>query len=229
MLASALHGLVGGPASSVGLEAIVEAHRGRALITRPDQLIYGEQDPLTEVYLLVSGLVRLFVGDDANRRTTGILSPPALFGDRDLLAGCPVSQESARSVERAHLLCFMTTDLDTAWADPHLREVWTTDLLRRSARASRFAAYLSQPLEDRLLWILKEHHPTGEGELPIYESLALMTDSAEKSVGRALRTLEESGRLELIGKRGWRFSPQTKESLDEAQLLGLFHHLTLLD
>lgn len=225
MLASALHGIFGQGASGATLAAVVEAHQGRALITRPDQLIYGEQDPLTEIYLLVSGLVRLFVGDDANRRTTAILGPPALFGDRDLLAGCPVSQESARSVERAHLLCFPTSDLQTAWADPILHDALTTDLLRRSARASRFAAYLAQPLEDRLLWILKEHHPEGEGELPIYESLALMTDSAEKSVGRALRTLEESGRLELIGKRAWRFPPQTQESLEEAQLLGLFHHL----
>lgn len=225
MLAAALQGIIKQPASETALAAVVEAHRGRALITRPDQLIYGEQDPLTEIYLLVSGLVRLFVGDDANRRTTAILGPPALFGDRDVLAGCPVSQESARSVERAHLLCFPTSELHSAWADPILREALTIDLLRRSARASRFAAYLSQPLEDRLLWILKEHHPQGEGELPIYESLALMTDAAEKSVGRALRTLEERGRLELVGKRGWRFPPHTKESLEEAQLLGLFHHL----
>lgn len=204
---------------------LVDAHEGRALVTRPDQLIFSEQDPLTELYLLVSGTVRLFVGEGPTRRTTLLLTAPALFADRDLLAGCAVSQEAARSVERAHLLCHPAANLAEAWAQEALRPAWTKDLLRRAARASRFAAYLAQPLEDRLLWLLHEHAGANEGELPTHESLALMTDAAEKSVGRALRTLEETGRLTLVGRRGWRFPPETAALLFDSGLLPLLHRI----
>ena len=80
---------------AVALAAITDDPSGRSIMSSPDQLVFHTLDPLEEVYLLVEGEVRLFAGEGELSRTTLLLRAPALFGDRDIAAGCSTSQESA--------------------------------------------------------------------------------------------------------------------------------------
>lgn len=188
--------------------------------------MYSELDPLTEAYLLTSGTVRLFVGEGVSAKTTLLLGAPALFGDRDILAACAVSQESARSVSKANLLCYDRAEvLDAFESASDVRAVWVQDLLARYARSIRHIGYLAQPIEKRVLWLLYEEQRAGRTELPNYESLALMADSAVKSIGRAVRALVDGASLVLDEQRGFRLSEDAVEELEASELVGLVHRM----
>jgi hypothetical protein len=223
MLAEALRALKSRGANA--LENLIETHPGRSILTKSEQLIYGELDPITEVYLLSAGTVRLFVGEGTNARTTLLLEAPALFGDRDVLAGCAVSQEAARSVSKASLLCYERAHLEAAFTDPEIGPWLSADLVRRYARTVRFGGFLSQPLEQRILWLLYERQAIGAHDLPAYEHLASMADSSVKSIGRAIRTLQDDHSMTIDDARRFVVAPETLNELASSELVGLVHRL----
>lgn len=195
---------------------------GRVIRTRAGQAIYTQGDPLNEIYVLTEGLVRLFVGDGA--RTALLLRAPALFGDRDVLSGCDFSQESAESVSRARLIAWPRADLEaTLAADPALWRQVAEDLIQRYARTVRFADYTAQPIERRLLWMLRELRRSDTNELPPYEHLAIFADTTPKSVGRAMRDLEEAGLIRRTSNRAFELDTEALLDLGDAELLSLFH------
>jgi CRP-like cAMP-binding protein len=206
-----------------GPEAAEATHDGRSLTTRADQLIYVELDPPSEVYLLTRGWVQLFVGDGKQRQTSLFLRAPALFGDRDVIAGCAITHESARSVSSANLLCFSRESLEEAYAaDRDFADALHRDLVVRYARSLTFSSFRAMNLENRVLWILWE---LGSTTLPTYETLALLTDASQKSVGRAVKALQDDGRLELRAERQLVVSQQTWDELGAPESLGLFHSI----
>ncbi|MBI5508979.1 MAG: Crp/Fnr family transcriptional regulator [Deltaproteobacteria bacterium] len=210
-------------------EELWSAHAGRSVLTRPDQAIYSVRDPLDQVYLLVDGMVRLYVGEAKKARTSLFLRAPALFGDRDLVAGCTVSQESAQSVAQARLLSWPAATLAALLgsAGP-ARDLVLCDLVRRYARSSRFSDYLALPLAARLTWLLLELAAGGDRLLPRYEILARLADSSAKSVGRAIGALQQAGTLRLENDRRFALAAAAKDELGVGELLGLFHRLVAL-
>jgi CRP-like cAMP-binding protein len=173
--------------ASTDRDRIWGAHSGRALRVKRRQVVFHEGDPSDGVYLLIEGEVRTFAGTDDAERTTSLLRAPALFGDRDAIAGVD-AQDGASALLPSRLLVFDRADLDALVAADAAFVL--RDLAERGARAAALASLAMLPIADRVLRIASD-----AAAIPDLDYLADIAGATPKSISRAVAELRKTGHL----------------------------------
>lgn len=179
----------------------------------PSQVIFARGDAGREIYLVVSGRVRISVLTAEGRELSfAHAEPGAIFGEIAMLDGGPrsadataVGKVSALSLSKPAFKRLMETQ-------PHVAEAAVRFLCSRIREADQqLEAIALYPIEGRLarffLAAARTKAPdTKEGrvtiELPMSQSeLALLIGASRPKVNTALSMLESSGALERSGSR----------------------------
>ncbi len=84
--------------------SVFYAHDGSASRVRAGQVLFHADDPSDSVYFLVDGDAKGCLGEGDVLVTTSLLRAPAVFGDRDVLAGCP-ARETVQFVTSGRVVC----------------------------------------------------------------------------------------------------------------------------
>ncbi len=157
----------------------------RSLVGRAGQRLYRADEPVDEIYILVTGYARAYVGERGNGRTTLLMCGPAILGDREVLAGS-TARDSVRLLTAGHLISIPREDFLNEWfASPELRAWITRDLVGRYASSLSWFALETSSLADRLSGLLRVLSSLG---LPV-RALAAVLGVSERSVFRALAEL----------------------------------------
>lgn len=179
----------------------------------PSQVIFARGDAGREIYLVVTGRVRISVLTAEGRELSfAHAEPGAIFGEIAMLDGGPrsadataVGKVSALSLSKPAFKRLMETQ-------PHVADAAVRFLCSRIREADQqLEAIALYPIEGRLarffLAAAKAKAPdTKEGrvtiELPMSQSeLALLIGASRPKVNTALSMLESSGALERSGSR----------------------------
>jgi CRP/FNR family cyclic AMP-dependent transcriptional regulator len=179
----------------------------------PSQVIFARGDAGREIYLVVSGRVRLSVlTADGRELSFAHAEPGAIFGEIAMLDGGPrsadataVGKVSALSLSKPAFKRLMETQ-------PHVAEAAVRFLCSRLREADQqLEAIALYPIEGRLarffLAAARAKAPGSEEgrvtiDLPISQSeLALLIGASRPKVNTALSMLETSGALERSGSR----------------------------
>ncbi len=179
----------------------------------PSQVIFARGDAGREIYLVVSGRVRISVLTAEGRELSfAHAEPGAIFGEIAMLDGGPrsadataVGKVSALSLSKPAFKRLMETE-------PHVAEAAVRFLCSRIREADQqLEAIALYPIEGRLarffLAAARAKSPgSSEGritiELPMSQSeLALLIGASRPKVNTALSMLEASGALERSGTR----------------------------
>ncbi|MEZ0314654.1 MAG: Crp/Fnr family transcriptional regulator [Myxococcota bacterium] len=157
----------------------------RSLVGRAGQRLYRADEPVDEIYILVSGYARAYVGERGNGRTTLLMCGPAILGDREVLAGS-TARDSVRLLTPGHLISIPREDFLNEWfSSAELRAWITRDLVGRYASSLSWFALETSSLADRLSGLLGVLASLG---LPV-RALAAVLGVSERSVFRALAEL----------------------------------------
>lgn len=181
----------------VGARDPAELSGLRGLRARQGQTIFDEGDPSDAVYLLLEGRVRTLVsqGQGGATHTTGLLSAPALFGDRDLLLGREAT-ETAVCLASSRLLAWESASFLGFWqADPEAQRWQTKDLAARYARSLELTALQLSSLGAFIAALWADAETNGQPR-PQAAELAAITGAAHKSVLRAISGLDPAAALE---------------------------------
>jgi len=179
----------------------------------PNQVIFTRGDTGREIYLVVSGRVRISVLTAEGRELSfAHAEPGAIFGEIAMLDGGPrsadataVGKVSALSLSKPAFKRLMETH-------PHVAEAAMRFLCTRIREADQqLEAIALYPIEGRLarffLAAARAKEPDSEDgrvtiDLPISQSeLALLIGASRPKVNTALSMLETSGALERNGSR----------------------------
>lgn len=179
----------------------------------PGQVIFARGDTGREIFLVLSGRVRISVLTAEGRELSfAHAEPGAIFGEIAMLDGGPrsadataVNKVSALSLSKPALKRLMETQ-------PHVAEAAVRFLCSRIREADQqLEAIALYPIEGRLarffLAAARAKAPDAEDgrvtiELPISQSeLALLIGASRPKVNTALSMLESSGALERNGPR----------------------------
>lgn len=175
----------------------------RSLVGRAGQRLYRADEPVDEIYILVTGYARAYVGERGNGRTTLLMRGPAILGDREVLAGS-TARDSVRLLTAGHLISIPREEFLNEWfASAELRAWVTRDLVGRYASSLSWFALETSSLADRLSGLLGVLSSLG---LPV-RALAAVLGVSERSVFRALAELRA------------RPSEEKVESDDSAELM----------
>jgi CRP-like cAMP-binding protein len=179
----------------------------------PNQVIFARGDTGREIYLVVSGRVRISVLTAEGRELSfAHAEPGSIFGEIAMLDGGPrsadataVGKVSALSLSKPAFKRLMETE-------PHVAEAAVRFLCSRIREADQqLEAIALYPIEGRLarffLAAARAKSPGGDEErvtidLPMSQSeLALLIGASRPKVNTALSMLEASGALERSGSR----------------------------
>ena len=179
----------------------------------PSQVIFARGDAGREIYLVVSGRVRLSVLTAEGRELSfAHAEAGSIFGEIAMLDGGPrsadataVGKVSALSLSKPALKRLMETQ-------PHVADAAVRFLCSRIREADQqLEAIALYPIEGRLArFFLAAAHAKAPGseegrvtiELPISQSeLALLIGASRPKVNTALSMLESSGALERNGSK----------------------------
>jgi CRP-like cAMP-binding protein len=156
-----------------------------SLVGRAGQRLYRANESIEEIYVLLSGYARAYVGESGSGRTTLLVKGPALLGDRELIADCG-ARDSVRLLTSANLISVPREDFLSEWsASAELRAWITADLIRRYTSSLSWFALGTSSLADRVSGLLAILEPLG---LPVRD-LASVLGVSERSVFRALAEL----------------------------------------
>ena len=167
-------------------ERIEAQFEGRiSLVGRAGQRLYRADEPMEEIYVLLSGYARAYVGERGSGRTTLLVKGPALLGDRELIAGCD-ARDSVRLLTSANLMTFPREDFLSEWTSSSDLRAWiTADLVKRYTSSLSWFALETSTLAERVSGLLAILEPLG---LPVRD-LASVLGVSERSVFRALAEL----------------------------------------
>jgi CRP-like cAMP-binding protein len=176
---------------------------------RRGQLIFGEGDPGDSLFLVVDGLVKVFVTSDEGEEMVLIhLRSGDTFGELALIDGQPRSA-SAQALEATTVLV-VTREvlLDLMRAFPPLAESLLTSLgalVRRLTEQTADLVFLD--LHGRVAKLLVHFvAERGREEEPVLDlhltqsDLAAMVGGSRQSVNQILRAFEKRGYIELRGR-----------------------------
>lgn len=157
----------------------------RTLAGRAGQRLYRADEPVDEIYVLVTGYARAYVGERGNGRTTLLMNGPAILGDREVLAG-GTARDSVRLLTAGHLISISREDFLSEWFQSAELRAWLTrDLVNRYASSLSWFALETSSLADRVSGLLRVLESLG---LPV-RALAAVLGVSERSVFRALAEL----------------------------------------
>jgi len=130
--------------------SVFYAHDGSASRVRAGQVLFNADDPSDSVYFLVDGDAKGCLGEGDVLVTTSLLRAPAVFGDRDVLAGCP-ARETVQFVTSGRVVWWERQRFLDAWRhDAELRELLAVDLARRHVASLQLEALRRLPSEARV-------------------------------------------------------------------------------
>lgn len=156
-----------------------------SLVGRAGQRLYRADEPVDEVYVLVSGYARAYVGEKGAGRTTLLMRGPSLLGDREMLTGSD-ARDSVRLLTPAHLITIPREDFLAEWhRSAELRSWLTRDLMRRYTSSLSWFTLETSSLADRVSGLIAVLEPLG---LPV-RAIAGVLGVSERSVFRALAEL----------------------------------------
>jgi len=179
----------------------------------PSQVIFARGDAGREIYLVVSGRVRISVLTAEGRELSfAHAEPGAIFGEIAMLDGGPRSAD-ATAVGKVSALCLSKPAFKRLMeTQPHVADAAVRFLCSRIREADQqLEAIALYPIEGRLARFFlaaartkapdsKDGHVTID--LPISQSeLALLIGASRPKVNTALSMLETSGALERKGTR----------------------------
>jgi CRP/FNR family cyclic AMP-dependent transcriptional regulator len=157
-------------------------------------------------FLLVSGRVKVFLaGDDGREVILSTLSPGEVFGEMSLIDDMPRSAH-VETVEHCVLARIAKQDFlgclesSSELALAVMRNL-ATRLRQADAQIERLALF---SVEERVIQFLLDHSNERNGrrevEPPSKQDIARNVGASREMVSRVMRTLEESGRIEMRGK-----------------------------
>jgi len=156
-----------------------------SLVGRAGQRLYRADEPIEEIYVLLSGYARAYVGERGSGRTTLLVKGPALLGDRELIAGCD-ARDSVRLLTTASIISVPREDFLSEWSSSADLRAWiTADLVKRYTSSLSWFALETSTLAERVSGLLAILEPLG---LPVRD-LASVLGVSERSVFRALAEL----------------------------------------
>jgi CRP/FNR family cyclic AMP-dependent transcriptional regulator len=170
------------------------------------QLIFVQNAPGDQMFVLAEGVVKLFVSFHGR----GIVElvrhePPAVFGELSLLDGEPRSA-SARAVERSVVLEVTRTDLlQLLRAEEQVGEALLRLLgriVRRTTRQVTDLVFLDlQGRVARQLLLLADAAGSGTRTRRVTQGeLATMVGAARQTVNQVLRSLQQRGYIRVSGR-----------------------------
>jgi CRP/FNR family cyclic AMP-dependent transcriptional regulator len=184
---------------------------GKRLRAREGQALFHDGDPSDEVYLLVSGEVRLaVVGKGEGERTTLLCRAPALVGDRDLLADTP-AREAGLCLTACELYLFGRAQLFAELKHDPLRAWLHRDLAVRYVRSLELQRLSAHTLTYRVAAFLRD---AAERQVaaPGTRYLCSVLGATDKAVLRSLSSLRSGA------------GPDA-DALDGVGRIALFHSL----
>ena len=157
-------------------------------------------------FLLVSGRVKVFLsGDDGREIILSTLGVGEVFGEMSLIDDLPRSAH-VETLETCTLAYIGKRDfLDCMARSSELALAVMRNLAARlrqaDAQIERLALF---SVEERVLQFLLDHSIERDGrreiEPPSKQDIARMVGASREMVSRVMRTLEDSGRIEVLGK-----------------------------
>lgn len=179
----------------------------------PSQVIFARGDPGREIYLVVSGRVRLSVLTAEGRELSfAHAEPGAIFGEIAMLDGGPRSADATAVGKVTALTLSKPAFKRLVDTRPHVGEAAIRFLCSRIREADQqLEAIALYPIEGRLarffLAAARQVSPDAEEgrvtiELPMSQSeLGLLIGASRPKVNTALSLLESSGALQRSGAR----------------------------
>ncbi len=179
----------------------------------PSQVIFARGDAGREIYLVVSGRVRISVLTAEGRELSfAHAEPGAIFGEIAMLDGGPRSADATAVGKVAALSLSKPAFKRLMETQPHVADAAVRFLCSRLREADQqLEAIALYPIEGRLarffLAAARAKAPDGKDgrvtiDLPMSQSeLALLIGASRPKVNTALSVLESSGALERSGTR----------------------------
>ncbi|HWC15287.1 MAG TPA: Crp/Fnr family transcriptional regulator [Actinomycetota bacterium] len=186
--------------------------RARTRTYSKGQLIFHEGDLAASLFVMVEGLVKVFVtSDQGDAMTLVTLRPPDMFGELSLLDGGPRSAsaeavETTRVIELGRDTFFAILNENPQLAEALLRTMGTA--LRRLTETAADLVFLD--LHGRVAKLLVGmadergiQSPQGiELDLQLTQTdLASMVGGSRQSVNQILRSFERRGYLDVEGRK----------------------------
>ena len=184
------------------------SQRLRVLHYRPGSIIFNKDDPGQTCFLIVEGLIRIYVtSEDGQEVVLVILKSGEVFGELSLLDGAPRSA-SAVAMEPTEVLALNRDDfMDFVKEQPHTALAMLEVLsgrLRRADNVIADAAFLDLPsrVSKKLLELGELFGRKVGATIQIdirlrQQDFAGMVSATRESVNRSLANLEEEGIIKI--------------------------------
>ena len=180
---------------------------------RRGETIFLENDPGDALYIIQSGLVRIYrVAEDGREKTLAILTDGDFFGEMALMDEMPRSAV-AQAREPTQLLAIHKQDFERLLAqNPHLSRAIITSLSRRLRAANeQLLGAVFLDVRERVHRILKvlaaEHghpHPGGGRIIGLrltHQELANLAGTSRETVTRVLAEMQDEGLIRWQDRR----------------------------
>ena len=172
------------------------------------EVLFDQGDESDGLYVVVSGIVRIFITADDGREATVFLSEEGeVIGEMALLDGLPRSAGAAALTDAKLVVIPRGPFLDLLDSTPKLaRQIILTLCERLRSSNSQFDQAIFHDLRHRLLVLLRQIaviHGHVEADMAVVElditqgTLALMLGASREAVNKQLRALVKEGYLAL--------------------------------
>jgi len=186
--------------SELALLARVVTRRSYARGTQ----ILGAGDPTDSLYILISGRIKVFMGDlDGKEVILSILEPNEFFGEMGLIDNSPRSA-SVVALEPCELICISKSDFKRCLADNFdMAMTVMRGLVKRLREADKQIGSLAlMDVFGRVARLLLETAEIVDGEKVVTKKLskqdiARMIGASREMVSRVMKHLQEAGYIEV--------------------------------
>jgi CRP-like cAMP-binding protein len=184
----------------------------RETMLQTGEALFDQGDESDGLYLIVSGLVRIYLtADDSREATINLLEDGEVIGEMALLDGLPRSAGAAALVETRLIFIPREPFLEQLDGSPKLARQIILMLCERLRSANaHFDQAIFHDLRHRLIVLLRHLalvHGRVEEEMAVVEldltqgALAQMLGASREAVNKQLRALQKEGRVTVEGSR----------------------------
>jgi len=182
----------------------------RETVLQPGDALFEQGDESDGLYLIISGLVRIYLtADDSREATINLLEDGEVIGEMALLDGLPRSAGAAALTETKLIFIPREPFMALLESSPKLsRQIILTLCERLRSANSQFDQALFHDLRHRLVVLLRQLamlHGRIEDDVAVVEldltqgTLAQMLGASREAVNKQLRALVKEGRIAVEG------------------------------